>query len=198
MGNFFDGIKAILVSRVAQLAAKGVGYGVGVVLAYLHVTGQNDAVNSVAGAVAALAGIVVAGLWDLGVHYVQHGSVVTHTQDGPGAAEQDRQIEKAMPIIPLALLCTLPFLGGCTTQQQAEFNAKLQTIQQDIKIGSAIAAQVMPAASAIVTAVAPNTSTDKALQKANVQVQHIDGVVQKITITLPVTPAPKAEVIPPP
>ena len=83
-------------------------------------------------------------------------------------------------------LLLLVLAAGCTQQQ---VSTDLQYIQNDIQMGTEATAAV----NAIVTAAAPGTNVAKAVQKANVQVQHVNGVVQKITITVPSTPVVPAQ-----
>ncbi|MGD0093246.1 MAG: hypothetical protein ABSE73_25305 [Planctomycetota bacterium] len=99
----------------------------------------------------------------------------------------------------VAAMCSviLAFIAvGCTAPAQAELAADVAVIKTDLQEGSAIAAQVMPAVSQIVNAAAPGTSVSKAVAKATVQVQHVNGAVQKVTINLPGTGAPQPTAAP--
>ena len=95
-----DLVKTVLVSRVSQLAGRVVMLFLAGLATKYHLDMDQSTFAGVSSEVVALVGVGLGFMYDLGVHYFQHGAVITHTQDGPGMAEQDRQIEKALPIIP--------------------------------------------------------------------------------------------------
>ena len=84
----------------------------------------------------------------------------------------------------LLMLFCLVFLFGCTQAQKDKF-AKVET---EVKNGVKIANEALTQVDAIVKVAAPNSTAAKNLDKATVTAQKVNGVVQNVTITIPVDP----------
>ena len=94
-------------------------------------------------------------------------------------------------ILSAVVCCALAYgivaLCGCT---KSEAQSVMNTVQEDIKAGAAVAAQITPVAAQVAETVAPGSTAAKDLAKANVTVTKVNGIVQKVTITIPdATPA---------
>jgi hypothetical protein len=86
--------------------------------------------------------------------------------------------------IVIAMLCGMlaGCLSGCTPAQQAKFTK----IEHQVKTGFKIADSSLTALDAVVNVAAPGSTTAKHLNDATVTAHKVDGVVQAITIDIPV------------
>ena len=85
-------------------------------------------------------------------------------------------------------------LPGCTSAQAA----KLNQIENNVKTGVKIADEALVSVDAIVNVAAPGSTAAKNLNNATVTAQKVNGVVQTVTIAIPVDPvvAPAPAVTP--
>ena len=84
-------------------------------------------------------------------------------------------------------------LTGCTAQQAATAGQVIETIQQD----ATLSLEALQAANTIVNVAAPGSKTAANLAKITTTATKVNGVVSNIQITIPVTPATPAPVVPP-
>jgi hypothetical protein len=90
-----------------------------------------------------------------------------------------------MKCLALLAFVAVAMLSGCTAQQQA----RAAKIEHNIKTGVKIADEALGAVDAIVNVAAPGSTAAKNLNNATVTAQKVDGVVQSVTIAIPVDPA---------
>ena len=89
-----------------------------------------------------------------------------------------------VPIIAvLGMIVTLA-LVGCSDKQSAQF-AK---IESDVKTGVQVADESLAHFNAVIQVAAPNSQLAKSTAQATVTAQKVNGVVQNVTITVPVVP----------
>lgn len=112
----------------------------------------------------ALVGIVAPGSTAAGA--LDHATVIAQKVDGVV-----QNVSVTVPVTPTANTPT----GG-------------NLIQQDVKDGVQIAAESLTAVDAIVKTAAPGSTAANTLNQASVAAQKVNGVVQKVTIVIPVTP----------
>jgi hypothetical protein len=75
-------------------------------------------------------------------------------------------------------------LAGCTTAQVNQVQADIQTAQTSIQIAD----EALNSFNAVVQAAAPGSKLAAQTKQATITATKVNGVVQHITIAIPVTP----------